>query len=212
MDVPSRYGPVSSFLDLVSLTRTYAGSPQLLLTANTTLEKLAVVYRRVPGNIRIIEDTLLSLISSITSPDLIGINITMAIADEEYDREGEGIELEHARDLTVFHDFLDKSFSLNQDMVSTVFKVPTSKSTHAAVLRFKALLLSRLSDLFAPWVKQGILYFRLDMMSRTGDDPWDAGPAEYIVDDSGKLCPLCTRTVPAHSSVAQSSEFPLGDG
>lgn len=168
-----------------------------------------MVYCTVPPELHTIEDTLVSLISSISSPYLISINITMVIAEEISEVQPQiasgderGGSIESAHDLSAFHTFLDTSFSLNQDMVSTVFRVPTSKSTHAAVLRFKALISSRLRAVFAPWVKCGILYFRMDPISRTGEDVGDDECPAYTEDDVGKLRPqFVVRCQPANQLV-----------
>ena len=79
-------------------------------------------------------------------------------------------EEQPVRDLSTFHAFLDASFSLEPDMVSMVFKVPTSKATRAAVHRFRTLLSTRLAALFAPWAESGILYLRMDPKAGDEDD------------------------------------------
>ena len=187
----------------------FVDSPQLRLSSNTSLAKLTVVYHGVPANIRTIEDGLVSLISSIRSPYLTTINITMTITVEEYDEPAEGRD--HARDFTAFHTFLDTSFSLEQHKVSMVFRIPTYQSTRAAVLTFTTLLTTRLSISFAPWANNGIVYFRLNTMSRPDEGSGAALPSGYIVDDSGKLSALFKSSIRARSSVRCFPEFLLGD-
>ena len=187
----------------------FVGWPQLRLASNTSLEGLTVTYHSVPANIRTIEDGLVSLISSITSPYLTMISVSMTIAFEGYDGLAEGTD--HARDFTVFHTFLDTSFSLGQHSVSMFFRIPSSQSTRAAVLTFTTLLTTRLSISFAPWANNGILQFRLDTMSRPDEGSVHALPSGYIVDDSGKLSALFPASIRARSSVRCYPEFLLGD-
>lgn len=139
--------------------------PQLDFAPNTSLEDV-YLFLQLPLSLRIIERTLVSTISSITSPHLYHLVIGAGTSEGHQPFDvGDVSQYRGSKAVDGFHTILNalRFDDLPSDGVEIHIRDPRPGHTHRlAMIEFIVLVKFRLDELFAPWFARKVLKVSYD--------------------------------------------------